>query len=83
MNTVLNVWDSLTEKYVGLPILKGDKGDPFTYEDFTDEQLAALKGEDGKDYVLTNADISNIADIVAEQIINPLEAIIDESGVLE
>lgn len=26
---------------------KGDKGDPFTYEDFTPEQLAALKGEDG------------------------------------
>lgn len=27
--------------------LKGDKGDPFTYEDFTAQQLAALKGEDG------------------------------------
>ena len=26
---------------------KGDKGDPFTYEDFTQEQLAALKGEKG------------------------------------
>ena len=25
----------------------GDKGDPFTYKDFTPEQLAALKGEDG------------------------------------
>lgn len=28
---------------------KGEKGDPFTYEDFTAEQLAALKGEPGKD----------------------------------
>lgn len=28
----------------GLP---GPKGDPFTYEDFTPEQLAALKGKDG------------------------------------
>jgi hypothetical protein len=28
---------------------KGDKGDAFTYEDFTDEQLAVLKGEDGND----------------------------------
>lgn len=28
---------------------KGDKGDAFTYQDFTDEQLAALKGKDGKD----------------------------------
>lgn len=27
--------------------LKGDKGDPFTYSDFTTEQLAALKGEKG------------------------------------
>lgn len=26
---------------------KGDKGDPFTYSDFTEEQLAALKGEKG------------------------------------
>ena len=28
---------------------KGDKGDAFTYDDFTPEQLAALKGSDGKD----------------------------------
>lgn len=27
--------------------LKGDKGDPFTYSDFTTEQLAALKGAPG------------------------------------
>ena len=26
---------------------KGDKGDPFTYEDFTEEQLAALVGPTG------------------------------------
>lgn len=29
--------------------LKGDKGDPFRYEDFTPEQLAALKGPKGDD----------------------------------
>ena len=29
--------------------LKGAKGDPFTYADFTAEQLAALKGEKGTD----------------------------------
>ena len=28
---------------------KGEKGDPFTYADFTKEQLAALKGERGQD----------------------------------
>lgn len=35
---------TLTFEGVGI---KGDKGDPFTYEDFTEEQLAALKGEKG------------------------------------
>lgn len=34
--------DELTEKG-----LLGTKGDPFTYEDFTPEQLEALKGQDG------------------------------------
>lgn len=28
--------------------MKGDKGDAFTYEDFTEEQLEALRGKDGK-----------------------------------
>lgn len=28
---------------------KGDKGDAFTYQDFTDEQLASLKGDKGED----------------------------------
>ncbi len=27
--------------------LKGEKGDAFTYEDFTEEQLENLKGQDG------------------------------------
>ncbi|GIN71139.1 hypothetical protein J14TS2_16140 [Bacillus sp. J14TS2] len=30
---------------------KGDKGDPFTYDDFTAEQLEDLKGKDGADGV--------------------------------
>lgn len=40
---------------------KGDKGDPFRYEDFTDEQLESLKGHKGDDGIgldvaqLTNA----------------------------
>lgn len=41
--------------------LKGDKGDAFTYEDFTEEQLEALKG---KDYVITSADYDAIANVV-------------------
>ena len=30
-----------------IPTVKGDKGEPFTYSDFTQEQLDALKGADG------------------------------------
>lgn len=40
---------------------KGEKGDPFTYDDFTVEQLEELKGKDGNDYVLTEADKTEIA----------------------
>lgn len=31
-----------------LDFAKGEKGDPFTYEDFTEEQLESLKGEKGE-----------------------------------
>ena len=42
----------LSKKYIeaslaGAGALKGEKGDPFTYDDFTSEQLLALKGENG------------------------------------
>ena len=36
--------------------LKGDKGDPFTYADFTAEQLEALKGPKGDDGASATAD---------------------------
>ena len=35
----------------GAPGSPGPKGDPFTYADFTDAQLEALRGEDGKGIV--------------------------------
>ena len=35
------------ESLAGAGALKGEKGDPFTYKDFTPEQLLALKGETG------------------------------------
>lgn len=35
------------EPVPGPPGQKGDKGDPFTYEDFTEEQLASLTGPKG------------------------------------
>ena len=42
----LKVGDGVTP-WSSLPYKKGPKGDPFTYSDFTPEQLAALKGEKG------------------------------------
>lgn len=40
-----------------IPTVKGDKGDPFKYSDFTPEQLDALKGQDGFSPTITeNAD---------------------------
>lgn len=40
--------DGVVKLIFGLPAgAKGDKGDAFTYADFTPEQLAALKGEKG------------------------------------
>ena len=53
--------------------IKGDKGDAFTYEDFTSEQLAALKGEKGDtpvkgiDY-FTEDDKSEIVESVLSQV---------------
>lgn len=45
----------------------GPKGDPFTYEDFTPEQLEALKGEPGSSgsgvYVGTDMDTASLAEI--------------------
>ena len=55
-NEKITSWDNKVEKaYVDEQITtieltpgpKGDKGDPFTYADFTPEQLARLKGEKG------------------------------------
>lgn len=69
---------------VDLPFLKGDKGDPFTYNDFTPEQLALLKGEKGDKgdigpigtevYVLkegeTLSDVPESADVVIDPFSN-------------
>ena len=44
---LLLVNDSGTLQIDGKDVGKGEKGDAFTYEDFTEEQLASLKGEKG------------------------------------
>lgn len=45
-----------------IPTVKGDKGDSFTYSDFTPEQLAALKGADGVSPIITE-NVNNTDDI--------------------
>ncbi len=40
-------FEGTEEEWLGT-FQKGDKGDPFTYEDFTPEQLESLKGEKGE-----------------------------------
>lgn len=52
--SVLEEWDEFKEQNVTARaalffFAKGDKGDPFTYEDFTPEQLEALRGPAGQD----------------------------------
>ena len=42
------------------------KGDPFTYEDFTPEQLEGLRGEDGKDFPRFSGTIAEYEAVASE-----------------
>lgn len=70
MASILRVKDS-NGNIIDIPTIRGEKGDPFTYEDFTPEQLEALKGADGKtpvkgtDY-FTEADKTEITNAVLD-----------------
>lgn len=83
------LWDEKEKQYVNSGVNaygeqgpKGDKGDPFTYDDFTAEQLAALKGEKGEKgdtgeqgpkgdpYTLTDGDITAITNAVLDALPN-------------
>ena len=44
--SVLKIKDQNND-WIQIPTIKGEKGDPFTYADFTPEQLESLKGKDG------------------------------------
>ena len=46
-----------------IPTVKGDKGDPFKYSDFTQEQLDSLKGSDGFSPTATVEKVGKIATI--------------------
>ena len=58
-----------------IPTVKGDKGDPFKYSDFTPEQLTALKGADGVSPIITE-NVNNTDDIYRLDIITNTETII-------
>ena len=58
-----------------IPTVKGDKGDPFKYSDFTPEQLTALKGANGVSPIITE-NANNTDDIYRLDIITDTETII-------
>lgn len=58
-----------------IPTVKGDKGDPFKYSDFTPEQLTALKGADGVSPIITE-NVNNTDDIYRLDIITDTGTII-------
>lgn len=71
-----------------IPTVKGDKGDPFKYSDFTPEQLTALKGADGVSPIITE-NVNNTDNIYRLDITTDTGTIItpnlkgDGSGSLE
>lgn len=58
---------------------KGDKGDSFTYQDFTPEQLASLKGPKGKDGKTTNT-TSIGRNLISGNFNRPMVTFIDDDG---
>lgn len=58
----------------GVEAIKGDKGDPFTYDDFTPEQLEELKGPKGD----TGDDGADAKPQFTEDEVTALKALINE-----
>lgn len=75
------------ESLAGAGALKGDKGDSFTYEDFTPEQLAELKGEPGKDaevvQITGDSETMVMSQRAISKYINDFMSTADESTVLD
>lgn len=51
------------EEFLQNPSLKGAKGDPFTYDDFTQAQLDALRGKDGQNGVSPTVSVSKVGKV--------------------
>lgn len=61
--------------YVAPGYLKGEKGDPFTYEDFTEEQLAELKGDKGDPFTyddFTEEQLSELKGEIVQDVLDEL-----------
>ena len=56
-----------------LASLKGEKGDAFTYSDFTAEQLAALKGEKGDAFTYSDFTAEQLAALKGEKGDKPIK----------
>ena len=59
--------ERLEEIGEGIQGPQGEKGDPFTYEDFTEEQLAALKGEKGDPFTYEDFTEEQLAALKGEK----------------
>ena len=71
--SVLRFRSNAEEAWQSIPTIRGEKGDAFTYEDFTAEQLEGLrgpKGEPGEDFVPTADDVLSNSEI--ENLINAM-----------
>ncbi len=56
-------------------IVEGEKGDPFTFEDFTPEQLEQLKGEKGDPFVYSDFTEEQLANLKGEAGYTPQKGI--------
>lgn len=69
-----------------IPSIVGPKGDPFSYDDFTPDQLEGLKGpkgdpgDKGDNYDVTDEDYDAIADISAGKLQPTIDELVERDN---
>ena len=63
-------WSNIKDTPPSSVYIKGPKGDPFTYDDFTPEQLEALKGNPGKTWFPKLDKLGNLSWVLSDTLIN-------------
>ena len=63
-------WSNTKDTPPSSVYIKGPKGDPFTYDDFTPEQLEALKGNPGKTWFPKLDKLGNLSWVLSDALIN-------------